>query len=204
MFVILVTTTTVASAVENSDSVVSRETEGVPVQVIDDVSRGTIGEGSEDSVISDESGSMELLPETSPWAAINGDYSVGTSHIAIFSGVVSGLPLGVNYVYWREGRYDYCLAYGPDLALSGTTFSGSDVSVVTYDTYAPDGQQPSFTSRVEPNFTLNAHSWLVWSNLGSYPRLERRYERYEGITCLMLCIAALFSILCSWCRRINI
>lgn len=196
-------TTTAAFAVGNSDDV-SRETEGVPVQVIDDVSRETIDEGSEDSVLLDEGGSLEFLPETSPWAAINGDYSVGTSHIAIFSGVVSGLPLGVNYVYWRESRYEYCLAYGHDLALSGTTFSGSDVSIVTYDTYAPDGQQSTFTSRVEPNFTLNAHSWLVWSNLGDYPRLERRYERYEGITCLMLCIAAVFSILCSWCRRINI
>lgn len=203
MLATVLMTITVASADESSDDV-SRETERVPVQVIDDVSRETIDGGSDNSVISDESGSLEFLSETSPWAAINGDYSVGTSHIAIFSGVVSGLPLGVNYVYWREGRYDYCLAYGRDLALSGTTFRGSDVSVVTYDTYAPDGQQPTFTSRVEPNFTLNANSWLVWSNLGDYPRLERRYERYEGLTCLMLCIAAVFSILCSWCRRINI
>ncbi len=203
MFVILAMTTTVASAVESSDDV-SRETEGVPVQVIDDVSREIISEGSEDSVLLDEGSSLELISQTSPLAAINGDYGVGTSNTAIFSGVVSGLPLGVNYVYWREGRYDYCLAYGPDLALSGTTFRGSDVSVITYDTYAPDGSQSTFTSRVESNFTLDANSWLVWSNLGNYPRLERRYERYEGLTCLMLCIAAVFSILCSWCRRVNL
>lgn len=203
MLVTLLMITTVAFGAESSDNV-SRETDGVAGQVIDDVSRETIDGGSDNSVISDEGGSLEFFPETSPWVAINGDYSVGTSHIAIFSGVVSGLPLGVNYVYWREGRYEYCLAYGHDLALSGTTFSGSDVSVVTYDTYVPDGQQATFTSRVEPNFTLNAHSWLVWSNLGDYPRLERRYERYEGLTCLILCIASVFSILCSWCRRIGI
>ena len=172
--------------------------------MIDDVSRETIDGGSENGVLFDEGGSLELVPETSPLAVINGDYGVGSSNTAIFSGVVSGLPLGVNYVYWRGGRYEYCLAYGPDLALSGTTFSGSDVSVVTYNTYAPDGQQATFTSRVEPDFTLNANSWLVWSNLGDYPRLERRYERYEGLTCLMLCIASVFSILCSWCRRVNI
>lgn len=204
MFVTLVMTTTVALGVESSEFDVSRETEGVPVQVIDDVSRETIDGGSEDSVLLDESGSLEFIPQTSPLAAVNGDYGVGTSNTAIFSGVVSGLPLGVNYVYWREGRYEFCLAYGYNLALSGTTFSGSDVSVVTYNTYERDGQQPTFTSRVEPNFTLSANSWLVWSNLGNYPRLERRYERYEGLTCLMLCIASLFSILCSWCRRINI
>lgn len=196
-------TITAASAVESSDNV-SRVTEGVPVQVIDDVSREKVGEGSEGSVLFDEGGSLEFIPQTSPLAAINVDYGIGTSHTAIFSGVVSGLPLGVNYVYWREGRYDYCLAYGPDLALSGTTFRGSDVSIITYDTYYPDGQQATFTSRVEPDFTLNVKSWLVWSNLGDYPRLERRYERFEGITCLMLCIASVFSILCSWCRRINI
>ena len=203
MFVILVMTTTVALGAESSDNV-SREVDGVPVQFIDNVSRETIDGGSEDSVILDESGSLELIPETSPLAAVDGDYGIGTSNTAIFSGVVSGLPLGVNYVYWREGRYEFCLAYGHDLALSGTTFSGTDVSVVAYNTYERDGQQPTFTSRVESNFTLNANSWLVWSNLGDYPRLERRYERYEGLTCLMLCIASVFSILCSWCRRINI
>lgn len=196
-------TITVAFAVESSDDV-SRETEGVPVQVIEDVSRETVDGGSEDNVLLDEGGSLELIPETTPLAAINSDYGVGTTNTAIFSGVVSGLPLGVNYVYWRDGRYDYCLAYGLDLALSGTTFGGSDVSVITYNTYAPDGQQATFTSRVEPNFTLNTNTWLVWSNLGNYPRLERRYERYEGLTCLMLCIASVFSILCSWCRRIGI
>lgn len=196
-------TTTAAFAVGNSDNVLP-ETGGVPVQVIDNVSRGTIAEGSEDGVLSDEGGSLELIPETSPLAAVNSDYGVGTSNTTIFAGVVSGLPLGVNYVYWREGRYEFCLAYGHDLALSGTTFSGSDVSVVTYNTYERDGSQPTFTSRVEPNFTLNANSWLVWSNLGHYPRLERRYERFEGLTCLMLCIAAVFSILCSWCRRVNL
>lgn len=184
MFVILAMTTTVAFGAVSSES--------------------TIGEGSEDSVLFDEGGSLEYVPQTSPLAVVNGDYGIGTSNTAIFSGVVSGLPLGVNYVYWREGRYEFSLAFGPDLALSGTTFSGSDVSVVTYNTYERDGQQPTFTSRVESNFTLDAHSWLVWSNLGDYPRLERRYERYEGITCLMLCIASVFSILCSWCRRINL
>lgn len=203
MLATVLMTITVAFADESSDDV-SRETERVPVQVIDDVSRETIDGGSDNSVISDESGSLEFLPEASPLAAINSDYGVGTSNTAIFSGVVSGLPLGVNYVYWRESRYEYCLAYGPDLALNGTTFGGSDVFVVTYDTYAPDGQQATFTSRVEPNFTLNTHSWLVWSNLGNYPRLERRYERFEGLTCLMLCIASVFSILCCWCRRVNL
>lgn len=203
MFVILAMTTTVAFAAGSSDDV-SRETEGVPVQVIDDVSRETIGEGSEDSVLLDEGGGLEFDAEVTPLAVIDSDYGVGTSNTAIFSGVVSGLPLGVNYVYWREGRYEYCLAYGRDLALSGTTFGGSDVSVVTYNTNTYDGQQATFTSRVEPDFTLNTHSWLVWSNLGDYPRLERRYERFEGLTCLMLCIASVFSILCSWCRRVNL
>lgn len=203
MLAIAVMTITVAFAVESSDDV-SRETDGVPVQSLDDVSRETIGEGSEGSVLLDEGGSLELDAQVAPLVAINSDYGVGTSNTAIFSGVVSGLPLGVNYVYWRDGRYEYCLAYGRDLALGGTTFSGSDISIVTYNTNTYDGQQATFTSRVESNFTLNANSWLVWSNLGDYPRLERRYERFEGLTCLMLCIASVFSILCSWCRRVNL
>lgn len=203
MLAIAVMTITVAFAVESSDDV-SRETDGVPVQVVDNVSRETIGEGSGDSVLLDAGGSLELDAQVTPLAVIDGDYGVGTSNTAIFSGVVSGLPLGVNYVYWREGKYEYCLAYGLDLALSGTTFVGSNVSVVTYNTYTYEGQQASFTSRVEPDFTLSTNSWLVWSNLGNYPRLERRYERFEGLTCLMLCIASVFSVLCSWCRRVNL
>lgn len=203
MLAIAVMTITVAFAVESSDDV-SRETDGVPVQSLDDVSRETINEGSGGSVLLDEGGSLEPDAEVTPLAVIDSDFGVGTSNTAIFSGIVSGLPFGVNYVYWREGRYEYCLAYGRDLALSGTTFGGSNVSVVTYNTYTYDGQQATLTSRVESDFTLNTNSWLVWSNLGDYPRLERRYERFEGLTCLMLCIASVFSILCSWCRRVNL
>lgn len=121
----------------------------------------------------DESFDLEYLPQDAVMAtSIAPDYGVGTSNTAIFAGLARKLPYGVNYVYWREGRNTYVFAYGRDLELSGTTFRASRVDTVTYDTNSGYDRQASYVHGSESNFSLSAHDYLVWSNLGHYPTLE--------------------------------
>ncbi len=116
---------------------------------------------------------LEYLPEASPLASVNDGYGVGTSNVTIFSGIARKLPLDVNYVYWREGRYDYRFAYGRDVVLNGSVFSSaSPVVVVSYVTNDNYSEQPIFSVGSDSNFRLNASHYLVYSNLGNYPCLE--------------------------------
>lgn len=123
--------------------------------------------------VGSEGFSLEYLPEASPLASIHDPYGVGTSYVGIFAGIARKLPLNVNYVYWREGRYDYRFAYGRDLVLNGTVFSSSaPVVVVSYATNDNYSEQPVFSIGSDGSFRLNASNYLVYSNLGNYPCLE--------------------------------
>lgn len=130
-------------------------------------------EGVVSEDVYDESLDLEYLPEDAVMAtSIAPDYGVGTSNTAIFAGLARKLPYGVNYVYWREGRYTYVFAYGRDLELVGTTFRASSVDIITYDTNSGYDRQASYVHGSQSNFSLSAHDYLVWSNLGHYPTLE--------------------------------
>ncbi len=116
---------------------------------------------------------VEYLPEAAPLAAVNDSYGVGTSNVTIFSGIARKLPPDVNYVYWRDGRYDYRLAYGRDIVLDGSVFSAaSPVVVVSYLTNSSYSEQPVFSVVTDSSFHLNASNYLVYSNLGDYPCLD--------------------------------
>lgn len=117
--------------------------------------------------------SMEYLPEAAALAAIDDSYGIGTSYVSIFSGIARKLPPNVNYVYWRDGRYDYRFAYGRNITLNGSVFSSPDpVAVVSYSTNSSYSEQPVFGVGSDGNFRLNADRFLVYSNLGDYPCLE--------------------------------
>lgn len=117
--------------------------------------------------------SVEYLPEASPLAAVNDSYGVGTSNGTIFSGIARKLPPYVNYVYWRESRYDYRLAYGRDIVLNGNVFfAASPVVVVSYVTNSSISEQPVFRVGSDSSFRLDASNYLVYSNLGDYPCLD--------------------------------
>lgn len=128
-----------------------------------------------------------------PLAAISPTYSVGTTNINLFSGVVHKLPYGVHYVYWRESQYVYTIAYGRALELSGSVFKGSDITLVSYNTYTGGSSQSTWTRSMQGSFTLSVGNYLVWSDLGDYPQLvERRTGDYAQTCCVILCSFALY------------
>ena len=144
----------------------------------------------------DESLDMEYFPQDAPLAAApNPEYGVGTSNTAIFAGLARKLPYGVNYVYWREDRYNYVFAYGRDLELVGTTFRADRVDTVTYNTNSGYDRQASYVHGSESNFSLPAHDYLVWSNLGHYPTLEDGRDTLAETTLFVLVGYGLFYLL---------
>lgn len=126
-----------------------------------------------DENVGSEGLGVEYFSQASPLAVVADGYGVGTANVTIFSGIVRKLPLDVNYVYWREGRYDYCLAYGRNIVLNGSVFSAvGPVVVVSYSTTSSYSEQPVFSVGSDGSFRLNASNYLVYSNLGDYPCLD--------------------------------
>lgn len=92
-----------------------------------------------------------------------------------FRDIAATLPWGSKYVFFRDGDYDYILAYSDDLSLSGDTFSASSVEIVKYNGYSRDYDY-GISRSTESNFRVTAGRANVYSNLGVYPRL------FEGVT----------------------
>ncbi len=136
-------------------------------------------------------------------SSLNGDYNVGTSNVTLFDGVASKLPYGTHYVYWRDGQYRYIMAYG-DVTLSGTTFTGTDCTVVRYET--TNGYNSTYTWDVTEgeSLTLRANGYMVYSDLGGYPELtDNGGKYYAQATLVGLCSFGLFTLweLLYHCRR---
>lgn len=93
--------------------------------------------------------------------------SISSTYLEYFRGFLCKLLPNQHYVAARVSQYDYIFAYGENLSFDGV-FSGTDICVVTFNTY----QNGSYSSSVESNFSLNPRSYLVYSDLSDiYPSL---------------------------------
>lgn len=124
--------------------------------------------------------------------SVNGDYGVGSSNVSLFAGVVSKLPYGEHYVYWRDSQYVYMLAHGKDLKYQGGRFTASQVQTVTYNSYSGYNSQATFLQGSDSNFSLAPGNYLVWSDLGDYPQLETGKGEREYVQAAVVGMAVFF------------
>lgn len=143
-------------------------------------------------VLPTESVDLEYLSEVTTLGAVSTAYDVGSNYNVYFAGLVRKLPFGVNYVYWRDSRYVYCLAYGRDLALNGTTFSADSCDIITFNRNTSTDEIPTWVHSTQRNFNLAAGSVLVWSNLGHYPALDDGGDIYAQATLVLLVIFVVY------------
>lgn len=138
----------------------------------------------------EEDGSPALLSSYQP-----ADYTLGTSNVAIFSGLVSKVPWGQHYVYWRDGQYTYRFAYGKLTFANGRfTGDGNDITVIAYDTESGYNSSYTYSSSVDSSFVLTPGNRLVYSDLGHYPGLaDKEVQKYVTMSAFVLCAAAF------WC-----
>ena len=159
-------------------------------QESDNVSRETPVVLSESESESESESDSEMIQ---PYANIDPDYGVGSSFLDLFAGAISKLPYGTHYVYYRENRYEYCLAYSADLALDGRVFTAPSATVITYDIRSSSYGQPTWTSSYEQSYYLDAGNYVVYSDLGMYPILyDRGVVDYAKVTAVILCSFGLF------------
>lgn len=124
--------------------------------------------------------------------------NISTSVLTYFRDVVSGVGINDNYVFFRSGRYEYKLAVG-ELKCENNTFSGLDpatyIQIYTLDTDNSSYDSYRYTLSTEQNFLLNAQNYLVYSDLGHYPKLEERGLYYAFCTLVVICVVSLCLLL---------
>lgn len=121
------------------------------------------------------------------------DGNISSTYLTIFRDIVADLPVNQSYVFFRSGRYDYTLFAG-DLKCTDTSFYGmsTDTQVTKYNisTNTNTGSY-AYSVDTETNFSLNATNYLVYSNLGNYPRLEERSVDYAFCSLIVISVVAL-------------
>lgn len=174
--------------------------------LVDVLSSGVKIEVSKDTSLVDDEGlstysiyGISLLDDIQPY--IVQQYGLGTTNLEIFDRIAAKLPLGVDYVFFRDNQYTYSLVYG-DLSYSGSRFTGSNCTRVDYYSYSGGGTQPTFTSSNIGSFNLNVGDWLVYSNLGNYPMLggAEGALRYKILDYAVVGVLSFFLLLWRWCR----
>lgn len=179
------TETAETETTENEDDKESAEVPAEPVVVI--------AQPDEPDEVVTYSPTGELLsttavPEVKAVNAISlAPYSSVTnnSYSEIAAQTLWKVPFGGDYVFWRSGQYQYCFAYG-DIGLSGSTFTGSSVDLVTYTLDSSySGTYRIATSKQD--MTLNAGDYIVFSNLGVYPLLDAQ-NAYQKLMLWSACV----------------
>lgn len=99
--------------------------------------------------------------------------------------------VGVNYVAFRGSQYNYFLFYGDNLRLNGSTFSGSGLSSVTYNTHSGDN---TVTINTNDSLSINAGTAFIYSNLGDNYGSFTEVEQAKYSKVLSLSVIALFGL----------
>lgn len=107
-----------------------------------------------------------------PYANYNTYYgSISSTYLEFMRGFLPKLGFREHYVASRTSQYDYIFAYGEKLTYSGGRFTGTGITVITWNTY----NYGTYSFGYQSTFSLNPGSYLVYSDLSDvYPSLDRK------------------------------
>lgn len=147
--------------------------------ILDDEQNSTLDTDDLQSDTADYVDDIEISPY-----ALNGGVSgtISATYLDYFEGVLDKIGLEEHYVIFRSGDYRYTLAYGKNLMLNGSTFSGTGLNVVNI--YRDDNRSDWYTEFTTDSVNLNASRLFVYSDLGKYPGLEKGVKPNESLTAL--------------------
>lgn len=117
---------------------------------------------------------------------------MSTTYITYFRDILAGRSIKEHYVAFRSGQYEYIMVTG-NLTYDGTTFALADTGTMFKFSATDTGYSSTYvyeTSQVT-DFTLSPNRYMIYSDLGEYPQLEERTQRYEILTAIMLGILML-------------
>lgn len=115
--------------------------------------------------------------------------NLSSSQLQYFRDILPSTNLLHNYVVFRNGQYEYIMIVG-DLELNNNTFTLNDSGkIYTINTSSGYNSVYTYNASMIDSFTLSTNDYIVYSDLGDFPQLEDRGQKYEILTTIILCIA---------------
>lgn len=121
--------------------------------------------------------------------------SISSSQITYFRDILPSTSILDNYVVFRDGQYSYQMVVG-DLSYSNGVFTLNDTGrIYTINTNSSYNSYYTYSNTDIDSFTLNTNDRIVYSDLGNYPQLEERGQRYEVLQTVLISIACVSFII---------
>lgn len=123
--------------------------------------------------------------------------TISTTYLTFFKDIVAGISIFDDYVFYRSSDNTYTMITG-DIELTGTTFEligdGQEYEITQNSGSGYSSSYYSLSVSSISDLSVRAGNYLVYSNLGHYPRLEERSVVYEFallMAFITFCVCAL-------------
>lgn len=118
--------------------------------------------------------------------------TLSTTYTTYFRDILSGTSINQNYVAFRSGQYSYTMIVG-DLNYNNGNFSCDGVSKVYEFSTTSQNYNSNYKYEVSEidSLSLKVTDEIIYSDMGEYPQLIERGDKYETLTAVIICVALL-------------
>lgn len=130
---------------------------------------------------------FSAIPQASAYDVYDGNMS--NTYVQYFKDIVGGLKFKENYVAFRSGQYEYTMVTGA-ITYDGA-FHGSDLTCYTFSNDGNYNSTYTYEVTTIDSFSLNPNNRILYSDLGQFPQLETRGEKYEILATVLIVVLLL-------------
>lgn len=117
--------------------------------------------------------------------------TISSTYLTYFKDIVPNIPFTYHYVAFRSGQYEYTMIVG-EIYFNNGLFSADDTcTVYSFTSSNSYNSYYSYNVSTISDFSLNAEDKIIYSDIGNYPQLEERGQKYEILTTVLLLIVCL-------------
>lgn len=119
--------------------------------------------------------------------------TISSTYLTYFKDIVSGIKFTDNYVAFRSGQYSYTMVVGDLEYNNGVISLNSEGKEYVFASRSISGYNQQYGYEVNNinNFSITCGDNIIYSDVGDYPQLIERGDRYEILTLFLLCIVVL-------------
>lgn len=113
------------------------------------------------------------------------DGNPSNTYIQYFKDLLPSIELSKNYVAFRSGQYEYTMVVGDIVYNNGLFTSDGDCQVYTITQNSNYNGYYTYNNSIISSFVLDGEDKILYSDLGVYPQLEERGQKYEILTTIL-------------------
>lgn len=114
--------------------------------------------------------------------------NLSSTQLTYFRDILPSTSILDNYVVFRDGQYSYSMVVGKLTYSNGVFTLDEPGRIYTINSNSSYNSYYTYDNTTLDSLTLNTSNKLVYSDLGGFPQLEERGQRYEILTTILIVI----------------